>query len=276
MRVVRGMSIVALLALGLPASGRAQPMMFDHVHLNVPDRAKAIDWYVAYLHATRGGRDERVYYGGSRGVMVAFLEMRDLGPSAGTVTDHFALSVASLGETIEKLERSGARILEPVSRRPHQLPRAVIEDPWGTKVELLEDPAVEGFHHMHLRVANVDAASRWFATRFGGHPGKWQGHDGVRFGPTWVLLDSVPAGSVVPLSPITGEWSAKGSDSGHAIDHIGWRIENDSKKKADELKAKGVKIILSEMPDGPYARGIRAVEGPGGVRIEIMVRRWVD
>ena len=43
-------------------------------------------------------------------------------------------------------------------------------DPWGTRIEILEDPERAGFHHIHLSAANPDATLAWYRTISAGSP----------------------------------------------------------------------------------------------------------
>ena len=37
-----------------------------------------------------------------------------------------------------------------------------IEDPWGTRIEVVQDPQKLGLHHVHLRAPDPDATLAWY------------------------------------------------------------------------------------------------------------------
>ena len=123
--------------------------------------------------------------------------------------DHVALSYTDVAATVAGLAGSGARVLEPVHQIPGLYRAAMIEDPWGVKLELVEDPQLLGFHHAHTRAADPAAMLRWFEDVFGGRRGMLKGRiEGLQFGPVWLLVDR--ADNPPP-------------SDGHAIDHLGFR-----------------------------------------------------
>ena len=69
---------------------------------------------------------------------------------------------------VEKLRAAGVKIVNPVTEVPGLWKQAVVEDPWGTKLMLVEDPDALGIHHVELRVPNPDATLQWYVHAFGG------------------------------------------------------------------------------------------------------------
>src|SRR5262245_39137921 len=92
---VMTMAAVALIA-GAPQvqaqTGFAN--MVDHLHLAVPDQAKAVAWYQKHFggQPTKEG-EERLMFGETR---VIFQKNDKPTPSAGSVLDHIGFSVADL------------------------------------------------------------------------------------------------------------------------------------------------------------------------------------
>jgi catechol 2,3-dioxygenase-like lactoylglutathione lyase family enzyme len=133
-----------------------------------------------------------------------------------------------------------------------------IEDPWGVKIEVVQDPETLGFHHVHLRAPDPDASLAWYKARFGGETAKLKGRvDGLKYGDVWVL---VAKGDATP-------------SVGHAIDHVGWRVA-DLDQTLAALKARDIKIL-----QGPTALTLATgvvhysfVEDPAGTKIEIVQR----
>ena len=232
-----------------------ETLTYDHVHLGVPDPAKAVEWYAKYMGGQPGPAgepNERLLFGKIRFI---FLKNDKPLPSAGSAIDHIGLSFADLAAKMKEFETAGIKIVMPIQEEPGLFKRAFIEDPWGTKIEVLQDPETLGFHHVHLRAPDPEAALKWYLNMFGGERRKLKGRvDAVKYGEVWVLAEK---GDATP-------------SEGHAIDHIGWRTTMDLGAKAAELKAKGVKFTTEPRP----VRDIHMsyVEGPAAVKIELLQR----
>src|SRR3954447_4762295 len=74
----------------------------DHIHLNVPDQAKGVEWY----QKTFGGKPiaeapDRLMFGDTR---LIFLKNDKAQPSTGSALDHIGFSVADLDATLKDLE----------------------------------------------------------------------------------------------------------------------------------------------------------------------------
>lgn len=88
-----------------------------------------------------------------------------------------------------------------------------MEDPWGTRIEVVQDPELLGLHRVHMRGPNPDEVFNRLLAKFGGQRTKLKGRlEGVQyraagFSDMWIL---VQRGDGEP-------------SEGHAIDHIGWR-----------------------------------------------------
>ena len=232
-------------------------LTFDQVHLGVPDPAAAARWYVQHLGAEPGDHIDRIWFGPTR---IIFLKNPTPASSHGSALDHFALSSADVGALARALERSGGLVATSVGEAPGLGRFVFIHDPWGAKVQLVEEPGPVAFHHVHLRVPNPDEARRWYEERFGGERATLKGRlDGLRYGDVWVFLDE---GLSVP-------------SRGHAIDHIGWRT-SDLLAKTTELKAKGLAFTTEPHPGPPGAFSpvlMSFTEDPWGVKIELLQRR---
>jgi catechol 2,3-dioxygenase-like lactoylglutathione lyase family enzyme len=234
-----------------------ETLTFDQVHLGVPDPQAGARWYIDALGASPGEYVDRVWFGDVR---VIFLENDAPGPSDGAAIDHFALSYADVSAVTQTLAHAGVRVATPVSMAQGLGKYAYIEDPWGTKIQLVEDPAALGFHHVHLRVPDPDRAKAWYVEHLGGVRARHKETlDGLQYGRVWVFLD---AGAAPP-------------SRGRAIDHVGWRMP-DLTTKAAELRAKGVTFTVEPKP-GPASPGAPVLmsftEDPWGVKIELLQRR---
>ena len=234
-----------------------ETLIFDQVHLGVPDPEQASRWYVETLRATPGDHFDRIFFGKTR---IIFLKNESPRPSQGAAIDHFAISVPDFDAAVKQVERAGLETNTPPNIPP-QLPKLTfIEDPWGAKIELIEDSDSLTFHHVHLQMPDPAAGMRWYLEHFGGKADKFKGlMDGVRYGDIWLFIrkgDNVPS-------------------AGHTIDHVGWRMP-DLLSKADELKAKGLRFSVEPKagPAGAQAPvWMSFTDDPFGVKIELLQRR---
>ena len=198
-RAVRlGAMVLGLICLPGLALGQST---FTHVHLRVPDAWAAAHWY----HTLVGG-DLRV--GGERGMgaarqpngNIATMYNEPDGSAApsnvGSVIDHFSVYVDDVDAAVEMARSMGATIdTEPqegvtVSRI------AYIVDPWGTRLEFLEDPDRSGLGHVHLMVNNRDEVRDWFLEIFGGEYDSERGggrYHAINYGDVWIHISEVEA-----------------------------------------------------------------------------------
>ena len=256
-----GAALTAVVALAVWSTGAiAQtPILpiLDHIHLNVPDQAKAVEWYQKNL----GGQPmteapDRLMLGDTR---LIFLRNANGQPSTGSALDHIGFSFADLDAKMKELESTGVKIVTPVREVAGLFKLGFIEDPWGTRIELVQDPDKLGLHHVHLRAPDTAATLAWYKEKFGGETAKLKDRlDGLRYSGVWLL---VQRGDAVP-------------SEGHAIDHIGWQTPNLAAKTA-ELKAQGVKFTTEPRPL-KLASGTMVnfayLEGPAGAKIELVQR----
>src|SRR5215813_11883346 len=229
MRIV--MRLMALLIAAAPAAAqtRIEPIV-DHIHLNVPDQTKGVEWYLKYF----GGKPmteapDRLMFGDTR---LIFLRNDKGQPSTGSALDHIGFSVADIDATMKEFEAGGVKVVNPVRDVAGLFKLAFIEDPWGTRIEVVQDSEKLGLHHMHLRGPDPAAILAWYKDHFTGEPGKLKDRiDGLKLSGVWIV---VQRGDATP-------------SEGHAIDHIGFRTSNLDKKTA-ELKAQGVKFTTEPRP----------------------------
>src|SRR5436190_15065980 len=248
-RSIIGALFVAFFGIsGAAQAPRAIP--YDHIHLAVPDPDKAYEWYVTNLEGQQGENPGRLMFEPFTGrrplpVLLMFLKVPDAKPSEGSVIDSIGFSVADVAAKVKALEAAGAKVVAP----------AVVVDPWGTKIELVNDVPGRGFHHVTLRVGDPEVTLRWFVSAFGGTRTKMSGRDALRYGRTFLVVTK-------------GEGAAP--SQGRSIDHLGFAPLN-MDADAAALKSKGVKFT-AEPSAKPNQLGHRTgyVEAPGGIRIELV------
>jgi len=247
----------------LAASVAAQTWPYDHIHLNVPDPAAASAWYVKYFGARPNPEGpDRLMLGSTR---LLFIKKADAKPSAGSAVDHIGFSFADLDAKMKEFQAAGIKVVTPVRDVQGLFKLGFVEDPWGTRIEVVQDPELLGLHHIHMRGPNPDEVSSWLLAKFGGERAKLKGRiDGVKysapgFTDMWIL---VQRGEAEP-------------SEGHAIDHIGWRSPGALAKTIDGLRGQGVTILTEPrplpLPNGPGVN-FSYVAGPAGAKIEIVER----
>jgi catechol 2,3-dioxygenase-like lactoylglutathione lyase family enzyme len=240
------------------AQARAEILpVLDHIHLIVPDQPKGVEWYQKHFAGKpMGEAPDRLMFGDTR---LIFLRNATSQPSTGSALDHVGFSVPDLDATMKELEAGGAKITSPARDVQGLFKLAFVEDPWGTRIEIVQDSEKLGLHHVHLRAPDATAALAWYKDRFGGESAKLKGRlDGLRYSGVWLL---VQRGEATP-------------SEGHAIDHIGWRTNNLDAKTA-ELKAQNVKFTTEPRPlrlaSGTMVH-FAYLEGPAGAKIELVQR----
>jgi catechol 2,3-dioxygenase-like lactoylglutathione lyase family enzyme len=253
--------VACFVLLAGPAAAQIGP--YDHIHLNAPDVVAAGNWYEKYFDAKRLTEGpNRFMFGSTR---LVFTQKADAKPSAGSAIDHIGFSVRDIDAKIKELQAADVKVTEPVREVQGLFKIAFIEDPWGTKIEVVQDPDLLGFHHAHLRAPDPEDAFKWLQTKFGGERTKLKGRiDALKysapgFSDVWFL---VQRGENVP-------------SEGHAIDHIGMRSTGPLAKTIDTLRGQGVTVTTEPrqltLPNGPPGN-IAFVAGPAGVRVEIVER----
>ena len=257
-------SSIALVAAGLlttaaSAAGQAS-VPYDHVHLAVADPEKAEAWYTANLNGNVGENPGRVAFEpwANRAplpIQFIFLQADSPKPSEGSVIDSVGFVVQGIDAKVKAMQTAGATIKQPIATVPGLWKRAVVADPWGTNIELIENGERAGFHHITLRVPDPEGSISWYLRSFGGERTKLGGRlDAVKYGNTYLI---VIRGDAMP-------------SRGRAIDHLGFGPRSMDATAAD-LKAKGV-TFTAEPAAKPNQFGHRTayVEDPSGVRIELV------
>ena len=253
-------TVFVLVAIFLvPAAGSAQAFrpVVDHVHLAAPDPVQAVAWYREHFggQALAEGTD-RFLSGDTR---IIFQRRATALPSEGSAVDHIGFSVPNIDETMRSLQAAGVKTTQPVRDVPGLFKLAFIEDPWGTKIEIVEDSQRLGLHHIHVRGPDPAATLAWYLQQFGGRTGRFKDRiDGIDLSGVWLLAQK---GEATPTP-------------GHAIDHLGFR-PIDLQAAVVAMKGRGVKITTEPRPltlsDGTTIQ-LAFAEGPEGVRIEMVQR----
>lgn len=259
-------ALIAVLVLGVPVStarAQAPTLPYDHIHLNVPDPTAAAAWYEKHFGGARiTEAPNRLMFGSTR---FMFLRNATAKPSAGSAIDHVGFSFADLDAKMKEWEAAGIKVTSPVRDVPGLFKLAFLEDPWGTRIEAVQDTELLGLHHIHMRGPNPEEVIAWLLDKFGGKRQQLKGRiDAVRydadgFSSIWILVQKGDAEPSI----------------GHAIDHIGWRSTGPLAATIDALRAKQVDVTSEprnlKLPNGPPIN-FSYVAGPFGARIELVER----
>lgn len=241
------------LALGLGMlSGPAAAQEWDHAHLVATDTAAAAQWYHEHFggEITKSGPFDAVLFGSN---LVKFRKSDGAGPSAGSAVDHICFSVDDVQAKADELREAGAEVGAP-NRKTKSV--AIVTDPWGTKIELLKDEDLLGFHHVHLKSRTSATTAEWYATLFGGEVGAYKNVPNlkaIRFGSMYVFVQT----AIRAVAP----------SAGRSIDHLGWRF-TDFDATIKRLKGLDVKFVVEPTQSGDHR--IAFIESPDGVKIEIV------
>lgn len=205
----------------------------------------------------------RIMYGAVR---LMFLSPRSSGGSDGSVIEHLGFSVADLDASMSALSAIGTKVVEPITDVPGLYKTATIEDPWGTRIQLVQDRELLGLHHVQLRSPDAEGMYAWLLDKFGGERTKIKGRiDAVKYsgiaGFTTVYIVAAKGASV--------------ASQGRVIDHIGWRSIGTINQTKVMLESKKVQLTSQptplNLPNGPSINFFY-VAGPDGARIELVER----
>ena len=261
--------LTAVALTGMPGMpGMAQAADYHHVHITASSPAKGVEWYSDYLGCTPlADRDDAA---NCDGVEIVFIPQSTSGGSQGTGINHIGFSVVDLDAKMTELEAvgvqgSGVRLQRnddgSVMRDiPGLFKIAFIFDPWGTRIELVEDDEYLGFHHVHLSATDPAATLAYYRDVLGGEEASLRGRiDGLLFDDVWLLVSQHPEGT----TPATTQ--------GRAIDHIAFMVSNlDS--EAGTMRQAGVRFQQEPtVPENARTRAQRAfILGPDSVRIAVV------
>ncbi len=252
-----GFSATVLALLILPGVAVAQS--FTHVHLRSSDPAAAAEWYHTLvggeLRPSNGGMGSVAQAHGSIATMV---DDADAEASSGSVIDHFGFAVEDVRAMVEKARIMGAQIVSGPHPGVTASSIAMIQDPWGTKVELLESPDYTGIQHVHMVTEGAEVLRDWFLEVFGGEYDPERGHDridAIQYDGIWVYFSESQGGATAP-------------SRGRSLDHMGFSVA-DMDEVVARVEASGYApyVIRPNRPGGTTL--LMFFEGANGVHFEI-------
>jgi len=244
---------------------------YHHVHITASSPSEGVRWYTTYLDCEPvADRPDAADCGG---VELIFLVQPTLGSTQGTGVNHISFSYADLPAKMAELEAVGVRGSGVRLQRfedgstwrdvPDLFKLGFIFDPWGTRIEMVEDSDTLGFHHIHLSASDPEATLAWYRDVLGGEPASLKDQiSGLRFGDIWILAAEHAEGT-----PAT--------TMGRAIDHIGFMVPN-LDTSTPEMRNQGVQFLEEPArPEQGRTAAKRAfIAGPDNVRLEIVENGW--
>ena len=243
----------------------------DFVQLAVPSPIEAVRWYTQYMECEPSERQADA--ANCHGVEIVFGAASTLGGSVGTGVDHIGFSFPDLEARMSELEAVGVggagvrlqRFEDGSTFRdvPGLFKIAFIFDPWGTRIELAEDPDYLGFHHIHLSSADPAATLAWYQDVLGGVPAILRGRlNGLLFDDVWLLVSQHEDGVPAPTA-------------GRTLDHLGFVVTDMDEAAADMRERQVVFEEAPAVPDNSRSGASRALlTGPDNVRVAVVETGW--
>ena len=265
--VALGGALAVLVAM--PAAARTAEI--HHIHITASSPSEGVRWYSRHLDCEPvADRPDTADCGG---VELTFMVQPTLGSTQGTGVNHISFSYPDVTAKMAELEAVGVRGSGVRLQRfpdgatlrdiPGLFKAGFIFDPWGTRIEMVEDENTLGFHHIHLSAEDPEATLAWYRDVFGGEPASLRGTlAGLRFGDVWLLASRHDRG-------------APATTMGRAIDHIGFVVD-DLDTAAAEMAAFDVLFEQeAAVPPNGRTQARRAfIAGPDNVRLEVVETGW--
>jgi catechol 2,3-dioxygenase-like lactoylglutathione lyase family enzyme len=262
----RVQAFVAAVALvgAWPGVAVAQEGSLRHVYITTSSPAEGIRWYVQHMKCERiPDRRDAARCGP---VDLVFVAQPTMGSTQGTGVNHIGFSFADLTAKMAELEKvgvqgSGVRLQRfedgsMIRDVPGLFKIAFIFDPWGTRIELVEDSELLGFHHVHLSATDPAATLAFYRDTFGGRPASLKGRlDGLRFDGIWLLASRHTEGT-----PATSE--------GRAIDRLAFVVK-DADAATTSMRRRSVEVVEAPKAGRTAAKGA-LVRGPDLVRLAVV------
>ena len=231
--------------------------IFTHVHMRVPDTAESAKWHETLLGGAvgPGGPGPNIRYG--NGTIGTMPNEGVAPPSSGGVIDHFGITVANVPATVARAREMGAEVKTEPKVGITAPVIAFIEDPWGVRIELMEDPKYLGVNHVHIMSNDPDTVRDWFLQVFGGEYIEERGKGIIQtilYKDLWVQISKPEGGA------------DRAPSRGRAIDHMGFRVPSLDAFRAT-LKQSGFEPYLQRA--NPPGSDLMFFIGPEGIHFEI-------
>lgn len=245
---------------------------YSHHHLHVGDLTAHRRFWVDGLGGTAADRLAGAETVRMAGALVLLDAKRNSGGTKGTTVNHIGFQVPDLRQAVDRVKAAGFPMVtrEEITAVP---PEAVKDDmafnpfmetlvamtmgPEGTKVELVENPALSvpvAIHHVHFFNPAQQQMRDWYVAMFGASPGS-------RGKFLTAQLPGVSLTVSASQQPVVGT-------RGRVIDHIGFDVS-----RLDELtrKLQTAGATLQASDPRLEATGVRSafVIDPWGTSLEL-------
>ena len=262
-------SVVLIVGLAGVADAQTPPVSrFDHVSLVTGgDVPTAIQWYLKHIGGKAGSRPDHVWFG-QTWILIILANTPTYPtppgmkatpkPSPGTALDHLAFSYPDIDAKVKGLQAAGVKIVSQPRTVKGWYKTAFIEDPDGTSIELVEDKARLGFHHVHLHAPSPEGELKWIQNVFGGVQTKIKGRSTLDYGEMKLIFEKDP--NTV-------------RSTGHAIDHLCFLLGNFD-GVLSHVREKGTKVSVGPVKYGNtlVAGDMAFFESPIGTNFEVLTR----
>ena len=221
------------------------PLPWHHIHITHENRAEAADWYAAHLGARIGKgtkRSENLWFESN---LIQVQSDTGIAPPRSGEIDHIGIGFPNLPEILRDTVGGGATLVQ----------ENMIEDPWGTRIELMVSDETE-FHHVHVICADSIVSSNWYAANLGGKvlPCPWDTKClAIRYDTMWMVFEQG--------KPARGESAAR------PLDHTGW-YTSDIDQTVEAMLASGSRFPVPVRDFGPVR--LAFAEDPSGLWVELV------
>ena len=256
-------AVLALLGAGAQPA-RAAEGNVHQVYITASSPLEGVRWYTQHMKCQPIADPTDTASCGR--VELVFLVQPTQGGTQGTGVNHISFSFPNLPAKMAELEKVGVRGAGVrLQRFPdgalfHDVPGlfklGFIFDPWGTRIELVEDPETVGFHHVHLSATDPTATLAWYRKMFGGKPSRLKGQvDGLLYdNGVWVLAARQEEGKPA-------------STEGRAVDQVAF-VAKDFNQAAADLRKQG--LTLKDLPAAKSGAKGALLQGPDNVRVALV------
>jgi catechol 2,3-dioxygenase-like lactoylglutathione lyase family enzyme len=259
-----------------PPSSQGQPAHFHHVHLNVTDRARTIQFYERFFGANRVRyRDLSDGLFTEKSFILLNVVAQEPPSNLGTSLWHIGWAGVDGASEFEWRRAAGIGVQTPITPLGNNFYMYF----WGPDRELIEvytGSRNHRFEHVHLLATDVDATVRWFADHLGLTPGRTSQALGttmntIRVDNVNLIVFAMPPRNEPPPDWLpAGVWdNYPGVTEGTAIDHIAFAY-TDIRPVLERLRTAGVDIVRPIATSEEFGLTSFFVRGPDGLLVEIV------
>jgi catechol 2,3-dioxygenase-like lactoylglutathione lyase family enzyme len=252
-------------------AARDADVAYGHHHINATDVEAHRRFWVEAL----GGAPVRMGTSSAEvvsfpNVLVFLSERAPTGGTKGTVVNHVGFETVDIDAAVARLRDAGFpmvtstelpgpgyEVANDVAQRPGGNRIAFVMGPDETKVELIENTAIDEsirLHHIHWATAEGEAMRAWYAEHFGAVPG-------TRINQPAADLPGVN----LTFAPST---EALVPTQGRSLDHIGFEVRN-LRDLISRLEASGITMDRGYTEVESLGIAIAFLTDPWGTYIEL-------